>query len=220
MKGIKIMATKLQHLRKKYVYDNGEEGRSAKPNWVKLVFECLGPKGEDDETAPVVETYTVERDKLSDDIMACAFGHGISQKMGDDIAGIAKKAKAENVEYDETRGYADFIVERLTAMAENFAAGVWVAEGESASGSGSVTILLEAIVRAFGKAGTELSEDQIAGVRANLKNTEWRDAVKARADVAAEVAAINAERAAQRAAKAQEKLANAEGQSDLASLIG
>lgn len=213
------MATKMQHLRKKYVYENGESGRSAKPNWVKLVFELLGPKTDDDEPAPVVDTIEIERSEIGEDIVACAIGHGISQKLGDDLAGIAKKAKAEGVSPDETRGYADFILERLNAMLENFAAGVWVAEGESASGAGSVTILLEAIVAAFKASGTELTEEQIAGVRLNLKDEAWRNQVKARADVAAQVEIIKAARAAERAKKAQEKAAAAETD-DLASLVG
>ena len=147
------MATKLQHLRKVYVYDNGETGRSAKPNWQELRFELLGPKGDGDEAAPVVDTFAVERASLTDDIVACAIGHGVSQKMGDAIAGIAKKAKADGVEYDPKTGLSAYIKELLSDMADNFAQGVWVAEGESASGGGSVTILLEAIIAAFANAG-------------------------------------------------------------------
>lgn len=213
------MATKLQHLRKKYVYDDGKSGRSAKPNWVKLVFELLGPKGEGEESAPVVDTFEVERSALTEDIVSCAIGHGISQKMGDDLAGLPKKAKADGVEYDEKKGFSEYIAERLEDMVDNFAAGVWVAEGESASGSGSVTILLEAIVGAFAKVDTALTEEQIAGIRDNLKSEDWRNQVKERADVKAEIARITAERAAQRAQKAQAKLAE-EGVGDLDALLG
>ena len=58
--------------------------------------------------------------------------------------------------------------------------------------------------------GRQLDEDQIAGVRVKLKDEDWRNAVKERADVKAEIARITVERAQARLAKAQEKAAAAD----------
>ena len=212
------MATKLQHLRKVYTYANGETGRSAKPNWVTLTFELLGPKGKDDEAAPVVDKVVINHEDISQEIAACAVGHGMSQKIGDDQSGIAKKAKEDGVAYDKKRGYADYIKERIEAMLENFKAGVWVAEGESASGAGSVTILFEALCNVFANAGQELTDEQQVAVRGKLKDEEYRDSVKGRADVKAEIEKIKAARAAERAAKAA-KAAEASEESDLGALL-
>lgn len=197
---------RLQHVRKVYTYADGSTGRSAKPEWVKLTFEMLGPKGDDDETAPVVDTFDFVRDDIPQEIHWCSSGHGLSQKGGDDIAGIAKKAKESGYDYDPVRGYADCIKERLGNVYDNILAGIWVAEGESSSGAGNVTILLQAVMQVFENANRELSEDQIAAFRENLKDEEYRNELKARPDIDLQVRKILEERAAERRAQAEAKL--------------
>lgn len=204
------MATKMSHVRKVYEFENGERGRSAKPDWTALHFELLGTGKDADGKAVVVDTVTVERSGIVDDIAACAVGHGLSQKLGDDLSGIAKKADADGASFDETNGFAAYIRERLEAMLDNFSNGVWVAEGEGATGSGNVTILLEAMVRVFEAAGKDLSDEQLATIRNNLKDEDYRKGVKARPDVDKHVKAIQLERAQARLAAAENAAENAD----------
>lgn len=212
------MAMKMQHMRKVYTYEDGSTGQSAKPGWTKLTFNLYGSEKDENDKPIVVDSFDVSKADLPDAIKDCAIGHGVSQKMGDDQAGIATKAKAENVEPDPKTGYAGFIKGRLSDMMDNFANGVWVAEGEGSSGGGNVTILFEAIVSAFGDAGQELTDEQKATVRAKLQDEDYRKSARARPDVGMHVARITAERAAERA-KAARKAAKDAGTSDMGDLL-
>ena len=74
---------------------------------------------------------------------------------------------------------------------------------------------------AFAKAGHELTEEQIAGIRQKVKDEDYRKEAKARPDVNSEVQRITAERAQARAAEAAKKAAEAaqDGESDLGDLL-
>lgn len=189
------MATRDAVLRKSYGYEDGSTSRSAKPSWTTLTFEIIDGKDKDDK-AIVVNAVTLNRADMSDDVLACAMGHGFSQKIGDEVAGWPKKA--EKAGEPATR---DFVASLITDMIDNLKSGVWVEEGEG-GGSGNVTILHEGIVAAFAKTGTELTDEQKQGFMKALQDKAERDRIKAMPEVAAEVARILAERAANRAKEA------------------
>ena len=214
------MATKMQRMRKSYRYANGETGRSAKADWTHLVFEILGvpTKDENDKNVyPVVDTVEIPRGEIVAETQACAMGHGIMQKVGDTIADVVRVAAKDGVTEDPKTGFASLILETISDQIDNIKAGVWIEEREG-SGSQSVTLLFEAVVAAFSKAGTELTDEQSAGIREKLKDEEYRKKAKARADVAAEFARLQAERAAERAKTAAKKAKDADT-GDLADLM-
>lgn len=198
---------KLSVMRKSYVYADGTVSRSAKADWTALRFDLFGAERKDDKPV-VVETVTFDRSAFPADILACAAGHGLMQKLGDEAAGLAEKAKKDGFSFDAERGYADFVRDSLLApMIDNLTNGVWVEEGEGTSGAGNVVILAEAILRTMAETNPDFVIDDEAKSRmiARLANKEVREGAKARVDVAKHVAAITAERAAERAAKAAEK---------------
>ena len=212
-----------QLVRKVYDYEGGESGRSAKPNATVLNFEFLAPEKDENDKAVVLDTRTIDLKAFAADnaeMAFCAMAHGLSQKLGDELAGIDGKAAKANEARDDERGFVDFALSLWDDMFDNITSGVWVEEGEGSSGAGNVTVLLEAIVAAFADAGTELDDAQKAGIRASLKDEAFRKAAKARPDVAAHVADITAKRAAERAAKAKEKAAAATDMGDLNALLG
>lgn len=212
------MATKKNRIaRKVYVYDDGTTGRSAKPNWQKLKFEFLAPKAEGEAEARVVNTLEVTADMIPEAMQHAAMGHGLSQKCGDAYADIVKKAKALGETEDKETGWAHLAKSLAQDVLDNIVNGVWVAEGEGSSGAGNVTILFEALVRAFQAEGVEPSEEQLAKIRQNLQDEKTREAVKARADVHRFVAEIQAERAAARA-KAAAEAATTSGDEEAQSL--
>lgn len=216
------MATRTQLVRKVYVHEDGEEGRSAKPESKSLRFEFLAPQKDENDNPVVLDTRTIDLDafiKEQPGIAHCAFGHGLSQKLGDGLAGIAGKAAKDDVSEDKERGFVDYALSLFDDALDNLQNGVWVAEGEGSSGSGNVTVLFEAIVAAFAKAGTDLTDEQRASVRGKLKDEQYRKDAKARSDVAAEVARITAERAAERAKKAAAKAKADKPEDDLSSLV-
>ncbi len=198
-------------VRKSYRFDDGTTGRSAKPTWKDLVFEILAPTKDENDNAVVLETISVARDQFPADLLVCAMGHGLSQKIGDDLAGIASKAAKEEPPFqpDPVRGYADYAYDRIAAMVENLVAGVWVEEGEGSSSATSVTILFEAIERVLVKAGKDITDANRAERREKLKDKTFRESVAKRPDVAEQVAAIKFERAQERHLAAQAKAAEA-----------
>lgn len=215
------MATKTQLLRKVFVGTDGTEKRSAFNGWSVLRFDLLSPTKDADGKGVVIDTFSINRSDVPTDMIECAAGHGLSQKLGDDLAGIAKKAEADNVSEDPTRGFVDYAKSRLTEAFENIKGGVWVEEGEGGAGA-SVTILLMAVQAAFVDAGSELTDEQIATVREKLKDETYRKAAASRPDVDLHVKRIRAERAAEaaKAARAKAKEAAKEGAADMSALLG
>lgn len=211
---------RITHVRKVYEYDDGSEGRSAKPNWTKLRFEALAPEKDGDDNFVVLDSRTIEREAaLKWDIAPCAMGHGLSQKVGDDLAGLPKKAKEDGASFDPEKGYSEYAMERVDAMLDNFANGIWVTESEGGSGAGSVTILFTAICQAYEQGGAALDEDAQAELRGKLKDEEFRKAAAEVAEVKAAMEEIKAARAAERAKKAREAAADGGGEG-LAGLMG
>lgn len=209
---------RITHARKVYEYADGTEGRSAKPNWTALRIECLAPTKDKDDNFVVLETRRITReDADSWDVAPCAMGHGYSQKLGDDLAGIAKKAKDDGAAFDKVRGYADYIAERLDAMIDNFRAGVWVSESEG-GGAASVTILFTAIVEAYADQDNALSDEKIAQLRERLKDEEYRKTASEVPEVKAKIEKIKADRAVERAKKAAEAAAKDGGAKPLSLL--
>lgn len=210
---------RITHVRKVYGYDDGSEGRSAKPNWTSLRFEMLAPEKDADDNFIVVDTRTINRDSAEKwDVAACALGHGYSQKIGDDLAGLAKKAKDDGATFDDERGYADYIAERIDAMLDTFQNGVWVSEAEGGSGAAQVTILFQALLEAYKNGGQELDESQQATLREKLKNEDFRKSAGDVPEVKAAMENIKAARAAERAQKAAAAAKGAK--TDLGSLLG
>lgn len=216
-----------QHIRKVYVNGDGETSRSAKPGTV-LRFEMFGTAKDDDGKPVVIDTFDVDVAKLGQDMLECAMRHGVSQKLGDNIAGIETKVtKSQDTEdplptFDVETGYAPAIRAILESQWEDLAGGVWVSESEGGGGSGNVTMLLEAVQAAFAKEGQELSEKQVKAFREQLADKDAAKAIKSNPQVAAEYQAIQAKRAQERAkaaaAKAKEA-GKAEG-GGLSALLG
>lgn len=209
------------HVRKVYVKGD-ETKRSAFEGWEVLRFEMLAPEKDAEGNPVVIDTFDVSRGEVPQSIADCAFGHGISQKLGDNLAGIDKKVSAEGSElpgYDAQRGYANAIRALLEDQMEDLRNGIWVSEAEGGAGGGNVTILLEAVKAAFAKGGTELSDEQIAAFKTALADKEQAKAVKSNPAIAAEIARINKERADARAKEAAKRAKDA-GAGGLADLLG
>ena len=177
--------------------------RSAFPGWEVLRFEFLSPRKDANDNPIVVGTRDVQASTLPDEIQWCSLGHGISQKLGDDLAGIAAKAAKEEepVSEDPEDGWAPYAMERFDYALENLIAGVWVSESEGSGGGASVTILLEAIVAAFADKGRELTEEEVSKLRLAVKDEDYRKKARERADVKAHMATIAAKRAEERRKK-------------------
>lgn len=197
---------KLSIMRKSYVMADGSVRKSAHPEWQSIRFELFGTERKDDKPV-VVKTVDYSRDTFSEAILACAAGHGLMQKLGDDMAGLAASAVEDGFTPDDKNGYSEYVAERLQNMVDNFANGVWVEEGEGSSGAGNVTILLEAICRAFAAKGNPLDDEGKRAMLAKLADKGTRDGAKKLPEVNMHIAIITAERAAERAKKAQEVVA-------------
>jgi len=206
------------HVRKWYEHQDGNRSRSAKPGWTALVFECVAPTKTEDGKFITVEEIRFPREEFPADILDCAAGHGLMQKYGDDLAGLADKADKDNAEFDAKRGYADYIRDRLSDMHADAKNGIWVEEGEGSSGGGNVTMLMEAILRTFAAAGVEVTAAQADALRGKLKETEYREKMRKRTDVARHLADIVAERAEERRMLAA-KAAKAASEEFIASLL-
>ena len=193
------------HLRKRYEYEDKTTGRSAKPKWTALLFDLISPVKNSDDELVVLDTVRVERDDFTDEMIDCAVGHGFMQKIGDDMAGIDKKALTDGIAFDAKTGFSDYIADRIADMLENFGANVWVAEGEGATGGSNITILSQAIFATFAAAKQELDDEAKAKVMVRLQDEDYRKKAKLRPDIASHVARITAERAAERAEAAAKK---------------
>lgn len=191
-------------MRKMYVLDGGDTVRSAKPDWKALRFELFGAEKDKDGKAIVVDTVDVARGDL-ESVAAEAMGHGLMQKIGDDLAGLEGKAKSDEAAWDDETGYAEYVRERIEAMVDNLSNGVWLEEGEGATGGGNVTILLEAVVRAYADEGREVTPEDRKALLAKLADKAIRDDTKKLESVARYVTVITAERAQERANKAMAK---------------
>lgn len=218
------------HVRKMYVKGD-EVKRSAFPGWEILRFEMVAPEKVNDDFV-TVDTYDVRKADIVEAIADCAMGHGLSQKLGDNLAGIDKKVAADNSElpaFDPKTGYAAAIRALLEEQMEDLRNGIWVSEAEG-GGGGNITILLEAIVAAFKAEGQELTEEQVGTFKTQLQNgmttkdgveldgKGYQKVLKSSPAIAAQIARINKERADARAKEAQKRAKEA-GASNLADLL-
>lgn len=210
-----------QVLRKVYVQKDGTEGRSAKPGWTHLRFELLAPAKVEDK-AVVLDSLTIAKADIPATMQDCMIGHGLSQKLGDDLSGIEAKAAKEEppVSADKDRGFVDYAKQRLTDAWDNIKAEVWVEEGEGGNGGTNITILLEAMKAAFADQGSPLSDEQVAEKLNKLKDADYRKKAASVPAVDAHVKRIRAERAAEaaKAARAKAKEAKDGTQEALAGL--
>lgn len=200
------MARAPMHTRKSFVNADGETSRSAKPDTTALRFEFLNPPKDGEDARTVASVLNVTLDNIPDNVRHCAMFYGLSQKLGDSYSGAAKMAEALDMVGQYESAIAKVIV---TDTLDDFANGVWVEERESASGTGNVTILLEAITKAFADAGKEAPAD----LKAKLADADYRKKARELPAVAAHVRAIELERAQARAkaAKAAAKQAGDAG---------
>lgn len=175
--------------KKVYVYADGEEGRSAKPDAERLEFRFSdGP------------THAVRLTDFPEAVRDAAAWHGISQKLGD--------AYASSDDVDDA-------IEKFLAAQERLQDGDWVTEAKAAGPRTSM--VLEAVVAAYAKAGQDLpmSEEDL---REKLKDNAFRQATVAKPKIQAEYKRLIAEAATKRAAEAAEAAEKAEaveGESDL-----
>ena len=208
------MATNRHVLRKSYVYADGSTSRSAKKDWTGIRFEFLAPEKVEDKII-VLETVTYARDQFAS-VWDCAAGHGLMQKMGDELAGIDKKAAADGESFHKTRGWADYAQVLIGGVFDNLTNGVWVEEGEGSGASGNVTILAEAIIRFMAENGVETDEIGKVHLLQNLQDKAVREGAKRNPMVAKHIADIAAERARARALKMAAEATAAGGQADAA----
>lgn len=202
------MAERMKVLRKVYVHNDGSEGRSVKPESETLRFDFFGAETDDDDNAVVAQSFPINLREFSQNVeMAfCAMAHGLSQKLGDAVAGIAKKAAKDGVDPDPKTGYADYALEMVSDLFDDIANGVWVAEGEGGDGVARVSMWAQAIFNVKVAAGQEAD---LAEIKAKLKGEEYRDTAKKVPQVLAEYRKLEKERADERAAKAAEAAAKA-----------
>lgn len=209
-----------QIARKVYVHADGTEGRSAKPGWTALRFDLFGAEKDADGKPVVVSSVTVDPASIPAEMRECAFGHGMSQKLGDSLAGLEKSAKDDGASFDATRGWADYATDLLTGVLEDIQSGVWVAESEGGSG-GSVGILAEAIFAVLRDNGQEPDEAAQAAIRKSLQDEAQRKKMQGRADVKAHLTRIQAEKAQERAKKARAAAKEAQkGGAETPSILG
>lgn len=204
-------------LRKVYTYSDGETGRSVKPGATKLTFQFLAPEKDADDNVVVLETRDIDIAEFiasNAEMAFCATAHGLSQKLGDDLAGIAKKAAKDEVDPDKDRGYVDYATQRFDDMLDDILNGVWVAESEG-TGAAKTTMLFTAICNVLTAAGREFDE---ADIRTKLKDEEYRKNAKSNPQVASELRELERIRAEERAKKAAEKAAES-GESGLDDLV-
>jgi hypothetical protein len=190
--------------RKSYVYADGTTSRSAKTGWTGLRFEVFNGR-DADEKPVVINTIDMPRDSFNADILSCAAGHGLMQKIGDELAGYDKKAEKAGAAADHA-----FVTGLISDAFDNLKSGVWVEEGEGSGGGGNVTVLLEAVVAAYAESGVTLTPEQTAGLMKKLADKAERDGLKANPIVAKHVAIITANRAAERAKAATKAAKGAE----------
>lgn len=216
---------KMSVSRKVYVLADGTTSNRAKPNWSSLRFELFGANKDAEGKNVVVDTVDIPQDVFSAEIMACAAGHGLMQKIGDNMAGIEGQAKKDmeagvsEAVFDPQKGYAAYARYLIEGMVDNLKAGAWVEEGEASGGAGNVTILLEATVAAYADQGKILTDAHKKELVAKFEDKAARDATRKIPAIAAHIARIVAERAAERAKKAQEALAKAQGEGDGAAAV-
>ena len=202
------MATKQMRIRRKYTYADGNTGSSAKAGVLSLTMECLGTPKEDangKRVYPVVHEVVVTLADFPAEVIEAATWHGLSQKLGDANASVAKIAKDEQIKDDPERALADLTQSTILEMIEDLKNGFWVTESEGGSGDGSTTMLLEAIVNVLTKAGAEPDAEKLVKIKTAIADTDQAKAFRARPDIAAELAQIKAERAAARAKAAKAK---------------
>ena len=217
------MATRKTHARKVFVNSDGTETRSAKPDWETLRFEFLAPEKVDDKFV-VAGTFEASRAEIPEDMISCAFGYGLSQKLGDYLAGLEKKAAAladdgQLFTYHIATGWKDLMEHLLDEQWGNILEGVWVTESEGkGGGGGSVPILLQAIQAAYAGSGKPLTDKQVEGIRAKVKTEDGRKAFAEHPQIKVEYLRIQEQRAKDRAAAAAAK-ASEGGGADLGSLL-
>ena len=198
------MATRKTHARKCFVYSDGSTGRSAKPGWSKLRFEMVAPDKVNDDLV-VVDTLDISPDVLGvtqeqwdalPPMVQCAAGYGLSQKYGDDYAGIEDKAAKDDEApaYDKARGWADYIRMRVEASVEDTRNGIWVAESDGEGGGGNITMLFNAVLAAYDKAGKAIPEEKHAALRQKLADKEEAKKARGVPQVKAELERIKLER--------------------------
>lgn len=206
------MATRQTHMRKMFVNANGKVSRSADKGWAALRIELLNVAKDDKGNFVVADTLDFEKAKLTEAMADAAAGYGLSQKLGDSVAGIVAHAEKEGFTPDAKTGYASFIKTMLLEGWEDICNGFWTEEKEPGKGGGdSVTIIMQGVIAAFIKAGLELTPAKQVALREKLSTKEDREAFMKRPDVKAEVAQIKAERAVAAAKAAAEAAAKANG---------
>ena len=184
------------HLRKRYGYEAQTTVRSEKRKCPARVFVLISQVKNSDDELVVLDTVRVERDDFTDEMIDCAVGHGFMQKIGDDMAGIDKKALTDGIAFDAKTGFSDYIADRIADMLENFGANVWVAEGEGATGGSNITILSQAIFATFAAAEQELDDEAKPNVMVRLQDEDYRKNAKSSPDIAHHVARITPQPAA------------------------
>lgn len=206
----KEATTRVTHVRKFFRGEDGVEKRSAFEGWAELVFQLVKPTKDAEGNFVPLEEIVVKPADVPEAMQYCAVGYGLSQKIGDSYASLAKMAKDEGITPDEKTGLtglAKQIIEDELAALKN---GIWVAESEGGSGGSNTTILLEAIMRAHAEAGDEFTPERKAETAKKLADKETRDKARKVPQYIAAEAAIKSERAEARRKAAAEAAKKAE----------
>lgn len=169
--------------KKVYLDKDGNESRSAHPGVVAQEFRFAND-----------QTHRVLFEELPENIQFCAGRHGLFQKLGD--------------EYSNAKGDANVAENDFLSLLEQLQAGNWVTQ--KGAGVPRISIVLEAIIRAYAAKGDPMDETRIAAARESLKDQDVLNGAKDDEPIAAQITIINRERAEAREAAAVAKAAGVE----------
>jgi hypothetical protein len=200
--------TKTRIVRKFYVGPNGVVSRKPIADWTAVRFEYLAPTKDADGNAIVVTSTDFPRADLSEDMVSMLAAFGIFHKVGDDLAGIAEKAKAAGVAEHKKHGFALYAQERGQDLWAQLRDGVWLESSTDAVGG---NLLFLAIARAKEEAkGAELTMEDRQKIANMLSDEATAKALAADLDVKIYMETIKQEKAEARRRKLMEEAA-AEG---------
>ena len=172
------MAKRAEVCKKVYIDKDGTESRSAHSGVVAQEFRFANDS-----------THRVVFEDLPEDIQFCAGRHGVSQKLGDEFSGA--------------KGDPNIAEQDFLSMLEQLQAGNWLVG--SVKGLPQISMVLEAIIRAYKAKGDPMNDERIAAARESLKDKEVLEGAKDDEPIAAQITTIRRERDEAREAAAHEK---------------
>jgi len=172
------MAKRAEVCKKVYILEDDTEARSASDKVVRQEFRFANGA-----------VHSIGIADFPEYVRGCALLHGFSQKLGDKFAGA--------------KGDANAAEQVFLSQLEQLQVGNWVTK--AGAGLPRITIVLEAIIRAYKAKGDPMSAERIAKAKEDLKDREILEGAKDDEPIAAQIKVINREHAEAAEAKALEK---------------